>query len=218
MEFAMLIYPSMQAADIFEMQNHIAHAGTDQRNVHVIAREVAEKLKIRPLKNPIDGSSMKPISIHHGLVSGLNKPAQWPLPENIDKKAMMTSLKMSKSVKGSAILLNDSEDEIREKINKAFCPEKEIGYNPVLNWIKMMIFPILGKFELKREEKFGGDKTYESFEELEADYEKGEIFPLDLKNNVAEVLVELMKPAREVFKDEKSQQIIKVIKDIKKTR
>lgn len=216
MEFAMLIYPSMQAADIFEMQNHIAHAGTDQRNVHMIAREVAEKLTVNPLLNPATSESMKPIAIHHALVSGLNKPAQWPLPENIDKKEMMTSLKMSKSVAGSAILLTDSEEEIRASINKAFCPEKEIGYNPVLNWIQTMIFPIHGKFELKREEKFGGNKIYDLYEELEADYAKGEIFPLDLKNNVADVLVKMLEPARKLFEDKK--EIIQIIKDVKKKR
>lgn len=216
MEFAMLIYPSMQAADIFEMQNHIAHAGTDQRNVHVIAREVAEKIKINPLKNPIDNSNMKPISIHHELVSGLQKPAQWPLPENVDKKSLMTTLKMSKSVAGSAIFINDSEKEIREKINKAFCPEKEIGYNPVLNWVKTMIFPIVGKFELKRDEKFGGNLTFNSFEDLESSFEKGEVFPLDLKNNVADILVDLLKPAQEIFADK--AKIIEKIKEVKKRR
>lgn len=213
MEFAMLIYPSMQAADIFHMENHIAHAGTDQRNVHVIAREVAEKLNVKPLINPIDNSKMKPISIHHSLVSGLQKPAQWPLPEDIDKKALMTTLKMSKSVKGSAIFITDTEEEIREKIKKAFCPEEEIGYNPVLNWVKMMIFPIIGTFELKRDEKFGGNMTFKTFEELEKAYESGDVFPLDLKNNVADILVELLKPAREFFSTPERQELISKIID-----
>ena len=33
---AMLIYPAMQAADIFNLGVNLAHAGLDQRNVHVI--------------------------------------------------------------------------------------------------------------------------------------------------------------------------------------
>lgn len=218
MEFAMLIYPSMQAADIFEMQNHIAHAGTDQRNVHVIAREVADKVTVKKLVNPINQQPMKPIAIHHELVPGLQKPAQWPLPENIDKKAMLTSLKMSKSIPDSAIFIQDSEEDIRRKITKAFCPEKEIGYNPVLSWVRLLIFPIKGEFNLKREEKFGGDRTYLSFDELEKDYFEGEIFPLDLKNNVADILVELLRPARETFANEESQKLIRQILEVKKKR
>ncbi|MDO8429183.1 MAG: tyrosine--tRNA ligase, partial [Candidatus Daviesbacteria bacterium] len=40
---ATLIYPAMQTADIFKMGINIAFAGTDQRNVHVVAREVAKE-------------------------------------------------------------------------------------------------------------------------------------------------------------------------------
>ncbi|EKD85512.1 MAG: hypothetical protein ACD_38C00009G0002, partial [uncultured bacterium] len=41
---AMLIYPAMQSADIFALEVNIAHAGTDQRNVHVVARDAAKDL------------------------------------------------------------------------------------------------------------------------------------------------------------------------------
>lgn len=49
--FAWLIYPPMQASDIFTMGINIAHSGTDQRKIHVIAREVALKMKIKNLKD-----------------------------------------------------------------------------------------------------------------------------------------------------------------------
>lgn len=217
MKFAMLLYPPMQVADIFEMECQIAHAGTDQRKCHVIAREVALDLKIKPLKDN-EGNKLKPIAIHHALVSGLQTPAEWPLPEEMDKKEFFAKYKMSKSVPGSAVFIQDSEEEIRTKIRKAFCPEKEIGYNPVLNWVKNIIFPILGKLEIKREERFGGNFTVNSYEELEAKFASGELYPLDLKNNVADVLVELLNPARERFSDPNSQQVIQIIKDIKKAR
>ena len=32
--------------------------------------------------------------------------------------------KMSKSVPGSAIFMEDSAEDVKNKINKAFCPEK----------------------------------------------------------------------------------------------
>ena len=84
MPFAYLIYTAMQVADIYEMKRNIAHAGTDQRKIHVIAREVAEKLKVNPLKDSA-GNIIKPIAIHHHLLLGLQKPATWPLPEGEEK-------------------------------------------------------------------------------------------------------------------------------------
>ena len=40
---ASVLYPAMQVADIFKLNVDLAHAGMDQRKVHVLAREVAEK-------------------------------------------------------------------------------------------------------------------------------------------------------------------------------
>jgi tyrosyl-tRNA synthetase len=48
--FGQLMYPPMQAADIFLLNAHIAHAGIDQRSVHVIAREVAPSLTFGKLQ------------------------------------------------------------------------------------------------------------------------------------------------------------------------
>ena len=54
---AMLIYPAMQSADIFTMGINLAHAGSDQRNVHVVARDTA-----------IEVGYPKLIAIHHHLL------------------------------------------------------------------------------------------------------------------------------------------------------
>ena len=60
---ATLLYPAMQAADIFTLEANIAHAGTDQRNVHVVARDAAKAV-----------GEQKPVAIHHHLLQGLLKP------------------------------------------------------------------------------------------------------------------------------------------------
>ena len=49
-DFAKLIYPAMQAADIFTLGVHIAHAGMDQRKAHVIARDVAMQMRIHAVR------------------------------------------------------------------------------------------------------------------------------------------------------------------------
>ncbi len=212
MPFAYLIYPAMQVADIYEMNRNVAHAGTDQRKIHVIAREVADKLKVNPLKDSA-GNIIKPIAIHHHLLLGLQKPATWPLPEGEEKTAMRAQMKMSKSIKGSAIFIHDTPEEISEKIKGAFCPEKETEYNPVLDWCEHMIFPIKGRMEIKRDEKFGGNILANSYEELKDHFASGNLHPVDLKNNVAEILIEMLEPARKMFDSDDARDLIKEIRE-----
>lgn len=195
--FAQLIYPSMQVADIFIQQVHIAHAGLDQRKAHVIARDVAEKVTVSPLK--IGDTTVKPIALHHHLLLGLQKPSIWPIPEDGSNQELFESMKMSKSKPDSAIFIHDSKDEIRRKVNKAFCSEKEVVYNPILDWTKSLIFSRESEVTIKREEKYGGNVRFLSYEELEGEYQKGNLFPADLKNFVAEYLITILKPVRDHF-------------------
>jgi tyrosyl-tRNA synthetase len=193
--FALLIYPPMQVADIFIQNLNIVHAGIDQRKAQVIARDVAESLTFRPLLNK-DEKKIKPIAIHGHLILGLQKPSMWPVPQD-NLQEFRASMKMSKSVPSSAVYMDDSPEEIKIKINKAFCLEGEIKYNPILDWCKYIIFAIGNntQLEIKRPEKFGGDKKYKSYEELEKDFAEKKLHPLDLKNAVSEKLIEILKPA-----------------------
>lgn len=196
-DFAKLIYPPMQVADIFIQDVNIAHAGMDQRKAQVIARDVAMDLNFKYLKNK-KGEKIKPVNVHGHLILGLQKPATWPVPkENLQE--FRASMKMSKSVPASAVYMDDSADEIRKKINKAFCLEGETDYNPILDWCKYMIFAI-GKnpqLNIIRPEKFGGNVIYDSYEKLEKDFKEKKLHPMDLKTSVAEKLIEILKPAME---------------------
>ncbi len=204
--FAQLIYPPMQVADIFFQKLNIAHAGLDQRKAHVIAREVAENLKISPLINK-QNQKIKPIAIHHHLILGLKKPLMWPVPkENLQE--LWSSMKMSKSIPDSAIFITDSPEEIKRKINNAFCPEKETEFNPVLDWCKYLVFRSeKSKLEIKRSERFGGNKIYKNYKELEKDFAEGNLHPMDLKNAVSEALIKLLKPARKHFEKPKIKKM-----------
>lgn len=121
-------------------------------------------------------------------------------------------MKMSKSVQGSAIFIHDSEEEIFHKVKSAFCPEKEVVFNPVLNWVEHLILPLEGKLFIKRDDRFGGDLLINDFEELKNLYIKGDLHPMDLKNAVAENLIVILKPARKKFEDLRSQELISRIK------
>ena len=65
--------------------------------------------------------------------------------------------KMSKSMVDSAIFMEDSETDVQTKIKNAYCPEKIVEGNPVVEYTKYIIFGALGKFTIKRPEKYGGN-------------------------------------------------------------
>jgi tyrosyl-tRNA synthetase len=196
-DFAKLIYPPMQVADIFIQGINVPHAGLDQRKAQVIARDVAMKLSFCPILDN-KGNQIKPTAVHHHLILGLGKPPVWPVPKE-QLQELWSSLKMSKSKPDTCIFIHDSENEIKRKIDKAFCPAKEIEFNPILDWVKNLIFPINGRLEIKRDKKFGGDITYTSYCELEKDFAEEKLHPMDLKNAVAEDLIKILEPAREHF-------------------
>lgn len=56
------LYPSMQAADIFDLEVDLAIGGMDQRHAHMLARDAAEKLGWK-----------KPTALHTPLLSSLSK-------------------------------------------------------------------------------------------------------------------------------------------------
>jgi len=199
MPFAWLLYPPMQVADIFIQGVNLAHAGMDQRKAHVIAREVATKLKYSPLKDG-QGNIIKPIAVHHPLILGLNKPHIWPVSNQSQLREVLSEMKMTKSKPDSAVFVDDSEEDVRRKINKAFCPEGETEFNPILDWTKHIIFPnTKDQIIIKREEKHGGDASYADYGELEKDFKDKKLHPQDLKNFVADWLIEFLRPIRNHF-------------------
>ncbi len=197
-ETAKLMYPIMQAADIFLLQANIAHAGIDQRKVHVIAREAASKIKTNPLKNA-KGEQIKPIAIHHPILLGLDAPAE-DLTGDVDEIAMKT--KMSKSKAEGGITVHDSPEEIDRKINKAYAPEGQVENNPILNWCRYLVFyQDDSSLTVERDQKWGGNKTYTSYQDLEKDYAAKQLHPQDLKKAVADWLIKKLEPARVYFED-----------------
>lgn len=188
---AMLIYPSMQSADIFMMKVNLAHAGTDQRNVHIVAREAAHELGFE-----------KPVGLHAHLLQGLLPPTLVTNPETGKEEMDLEAAKMSKSKPDSAIFLHDSPEEIKRKINAAYAPEGVVEFNPILDWVKHLIFYYPDTtFVVNRPEKWGGNLEYTSYEQLEKDYASKQLHPQDLKGAVAEWIINKLEPARKYFEN-----------------
>jgi len=167
-----LWYPLMQAADIKHLKVDVALGGMEQRKVHMIAKDMAKKL------------DYDFIALHTPLITSLKGPGQ----------------KMSKSLPGSGISVTDSLEEIKKTIAGAYCPEKEIKENPILQIANLIIFPRFEILEIKRPEKFGGNLKIKSHSELEKIYSSGKLHPMDLKNAVTDYLWKIIEPIRKNWK------------------
>ncbi len=198
-----ILYPCMQCADIFELKADITQLGMDQRKVNVLAREIGPKL-----------NWWKPVVVSHHMLVGLEKPVS-----NKTSVERAIDLKMSKSKPGTAIFMTDSEEEIKRKINKAYCPEKTIDENPLMEYAKYIIFEKFDSIRIERSKKFGGDLELNSYNELVKVFEKGDLHPVDLKLAIANYINKLVEPVREHFKkDKKAKELLEKVKSFKITR
>jgi tyrosyl-tRNA synthetase len=164
-------YPLMQIEDIKALGCDVAEAGIDQRKIHMLAREL------------VHITNHKPIFVHTPMITSLKGPGT----------------KMSKSIPGSGVNVTDTDEEIKKSINGAYCPEKSAEDNPLLQISKLIIFPRIKKLDIKRSEKFGGNISFSSYEELEKTFVAGKLHPMDLKAAVANELIKIIAPIRKNF-------------------
>ena len=201
------LYTPMQVADIFHLEVKICQLGMDQRKGNVVARELGERLGF-----------WKPVCVHHHLLQGLEKPVLWPIPEGKEKEAV-ASAKMSKSSPETCVFVYDSPEEIERKIARAFCPERTIEFNPILDICKHIIFREIETLTVNRPAKYGGNVEFQSFQELETVYSHGHLHPQDLKNAVAEELAKILEPVRIYFESNReARESLEAVKNAEVTR
>ena len=157
MSASQIFYPCMQAADVFFLKADICQLGMDQRKVNMLAREYCDQMEPK--------ARFKPVILSHGMLSGLKQGQE----------------KMSKSDPMSAIFMEDTAKDVRKKIKGAYCPPQQVEKNPCLEYVRVLCFGMNDQFELKRKDENGGDKVYETYEDLEKDFVSGALHPGDLK-------------------------------------
>jgi tyrosyl-tRNA synthetase len=169
-----IFYPVMQCADIFFLGVDICSLGMDQRKVNMLAIEYCDKIK---RKN-------KPIIVSHHMIMGLDG-----------------SDKMSKSNPDNTIFMDDTEADVKRKINKAFCEEGNIDKNPLLDWIKHIILPISGSFIIPENTKWNEPETrYYDYMTLENAFKNKIIHPNRLKLGMINSINGLLKPVQTKLK------------------
>jgi tyrosyl-tRNA synthetase len=164
---ANVIYPLMQVVDMKFLGVDVALGGMEQRKIQMLAREHLENLEYEV-----------PVCIHTPLLHGLDGDE-----------------KMSSS-KGNLIAIDDTEEEIAEKIKKSYCPMKEVEGNPIIEIANHFIFSSQDEILIERDEKFGGNLSLSETELIDM-YVSGDLHPVDLKNTVAKFMIEYLKPVRE---------------------
>jgi tyrosyl-tRNA synthetase len=176
------VYPLMQALDIEYLDLDLAVGGMEQRKVHMLARDVLPKVGYEA-----------PTCLHTPLIADLDTGVG----------------KMSSSA-GVTISMEDSTEDIEEKVAGAFCPptrdpepdedgrERE---NPVLQLFEYHVFPRFDGVVVERPEQYGGNLTYDDYESLAADVESGDLHPADAKGALATYLDRLVAPGRERLRE-----------------
>ncbi|NTV23092.1 MAG: tyrosine--tRNA ligase [Nanoarchaeota archaeon] len=204
LQASQIIYPCMQAADIYHLRADICQLGMDQRKVNVMAREIGPEIGL-----------YKPIIVSHHMLMGLAQPAS----DSLDPVEKSISMKMSKSKPDTSVFMTDSEADIVRKLGKAYCPEKQSKDNPVLEYYRYIIFERYDTIEIRRPDKFGGNIGIGSYAELESKYVNGEIHPLDLKQTASRYINELLIPVRDHFeKDQKAKELKAIVESYAVTR
>uniref|UniRef100_A0A671U896 Tyrosine--tRNA ligase n=1 Tax=Sparus aurata TaxID=8175 RepID=A0A671U896_SPAAU len=165
-----LLYPGLQALDEEYLKVDAQFGGVDQRKIFTLAEKYLPSL-----------GYAKRAHLMNPMVPGL------------------TGAKMSSSEEESKIDLLDTKEDVKKKLKKAFCEPGNIQNNGVLSFVKYVVFPLRGEFCVKRDPKWGGDKIYTDFEEVEKEFAEETIHPGDLKASVEVALNQLLEPIRKKF-------------------
>jgi tyrosyl-tRNA synthetase len=180
-----LVYPLLQALDEEYLGCDAQFGGVDQRKIFTYAEKYLPQLGYK-----------KRAHLMNGMVGGLS------------------GSKMSSSDPDSKVDLLDSQAEISKKLKKAFCEEGNIENNPILSFLQAVIFPAKSltnkdyAFLIERPEKFGGNSSFSTFQELQDAFERKDVHPGDLKSAAAVALKSLLEPIRDIWNEDAELQAL----------
>ncbi|KAM0844380.1 hypothetical protein ACQ4PT_057091 [Festuca glaucescens] len=181
------LHACLQCASILLQEVDIWLLDMDQRGVDMLAGEYCKHT----------GFKNKPLALFQGMVPSLLQNAEW----------------YNMGDPGWAIFMEDDEEVVSRKIEKAFCPPKLIQYNPCLDYVQYTILPCLGKFEVVLKEANSANKTFLSIEELTDDYSIGNVCPSDMKRALVKAINTILQPVRDHFRSSSAGKLRKAMED-----
>jgi tyrosyl-tRNA synthetase len=187
-----LMYPTLQALDEEYLDVDVQFGGIDQRKIFMHARELLPKLGYK-----------KRFYLMNELIPGLR----------FEKKKNDASEKMSASDINSKINMLDTLNQIKKKINRAYCLPGDVDDNCLMVLLDKIIMPILiikgNKFVINRKEEFGGSVEYEVFDQVKEDFSNELLHPMDLKNGLINAFNIILTPVRDVFQCDELKELVK---------
>jgi len=171
-KISQIIYPLMQVEDVKKLGVNFVVAGTDQRKIYMMGLDEGKEIGLQ-----------EAVYLYTPLIPGLAGPGT----------------KMSSSIPSSFISIRDKKEDITKKINKAYCPPREIKDNPLIAISKLIIFPKFGELHIEGLQK-KDTRTFKTYKEFEEQFERGYVWPSDLKEAVAKYLEKLIAPIRKSWK------------------
>lgn len=169
-----ILYPILQALDEEYLQADAQFGGMDQRKIFMFARENLPKIGYK-----------KRIHLLGKLLPGLGQTG-----------------KMSSSEPNSKIDFDDTDKQIKKKINKAYCVDGD-SENVLMHICELILFPIKKNMLVERPQEYGGNVNYETLESIKIDFENKRLSSIDLKQTVAKYLIEIISPIRTVLEANK---------------
>jgi len=232
-----LLYPTLQALDEEYLGVDAEHGGVDQRKIFGHAMEIMPRLGYKKrfyfLNDMVPGlKTNKDVAAtinncqgnviaaaNQRLASRSSIDAAQSVETSLAGQSSIVAEKMSSSIAATKLDLLDSPLEVRNKINKCYCPAGTLIDNPLLIILEKMLWPILKykniNFVINRPAKFGGQITYNSLDDIKRDFvtsiADGEykLHPADLKMGIADALNMILEPIRSTFDTADMRKLLK---------
>ncbi len=119
-----LLYPILQALDEQYLDVDAQTGGLDQRKIMVFARDVLPSIGYE-----------KRCHLMTPMLLAIDAKPTTKVLQNFDNK-------MSSSNLNSKIDLLDSREDIKRKVSKAYCLPGDLTFNPLMDLVKLVLFPL----------------------------------------------------------------------------
>ena len=233
-----LLYPGLQALDEQYLDVDTQSGGIDQRKIFMYSRKnlpkIGYKKRIHFMTEMVPGLRFVKKEIiekkdETKVLEDIKQQVLNIVNNNASKDSMFDSLKtfielnevddsnvqlekMSASNEDSKIDLLDTKNQIKKKINKAYCFPGDAEDNSLMTLLEKIIFPLLEYkkeiFTINRPEQFGGVLTYDTFEKVKEAFQKEELHPADFKLGIIDMLNGIIEPIRKKFEEKELKNLV----------
>lgn len=195
-----LLYPSLQFLDEKYLGTDIQFGGNDQRKLFTGAMKFLPKIGYKSnihLLNP-----MVPAFTNVG-----------PKDDKEDDEEKQDT-KMSSSNEKFKIDFLDSKKAVNKKIGGCWCLDGTIEGCALFQFYQYAIFPMVelsgeNQFVINRPEQYGGNITFDNYEQLIGAFEDGSLSSVDLKGGLSNYLNDFLDNVRPHFQSTEMKQLIK---------